>query len=326
MKKISISQKIKILASLSMLAVFIGISITIYLNEKNIKDATIINIAGEQRMLTQKISKNIFSPSSQNTKNFEELNSAILKFNQNIKTLQNGDLHLGISSAPTQKINTQITKVLLLWNTFEKNTILFQEVVMKNDSEKLDQLIHYFENSNIELLNEVDTVVTLYTNHIEEKTTFIKKFQYLSFILLFIFSIFAIIQLRKIEMNARNFLSKSKNITIDDIQHKELLNAEEEPELVEMADNFNAFIHKVSSAMEYSQTALEQSKIASKKLENLAEEFYTIIDEIEDKTEISKQLDQSENIVIESNEEIIRSTRKLQKLKNELDKILASCQ
>jgi nitrate/nitrite-specific signal transduction histidine kinase len=36
------------------------IATTIYLNNKNEKDAMIINIAGKQRMLTQNISKNIF--------------------------------------------------------------------------------------------------------------------------------------------------------------------------------------------------------------------------------------------------------------------------
>ena len=37
------------------------ITTTIYLNNKNEKDAMIINIAGKQRMLTQNISKNIFT-------------------------------------------------------------------------------------------------------------------------------------------------------------------------------------------------------------------------------------------------------------------------
>ncbi|MEA3353902.1 MAG: hypothetical protein U9Q33_08815 [Campylobacterota bacterium] len=48
--------------------------------------------------------------------------------------------------------------------------------------------------------------------------------------------------------------------------------------------------------MNYSQTALEQSEKASKKLENLTEEFGDIIDELENKSDIIKQIDKSEDI------------------------------
>ena len=60
MKKSNISTKIKIIGILFALLMTSIIATTIYLNNKNEKDAMIINIAGKQRMLTQNISKNIF--------------------------------------------------------------------------------------------------------------------------------------------------------------------------------------------------------------------------------------------------------------------------
>lgn len=325
MKNISVSQKIKVLASLLILTIFAVISITIYLNQKNIKDATIVNIAGKQRMLTQKITKNIFYLYQYKTDDFSELDNAISEFNHGLKTLKDGNKLLGITPAPTQEINNQISKVIILWDSFEKNTKNFKTSLLQNDINQLNSILKYIYKTNNQLLAEVDTIVTLYTRHIEEKTNFIKNFQYLSFSFLFFFTLYALIQLRQIEAHAREFIKKSKKISSNDLENIELLDMNGETEFIEMAGNFNCFINKVSSAMDYSQTALEQSKLASQKLESLTDEFSNIISELENRPEITKQLDRSEDIVIESTEDLMKSTKKLQNLKDELDKLLINC-
>ncbi|MGB1227103.1 MAG: type IV pili methyl-accepting chemotaxis transducer N-terminal domain-containing protein, partial [Poseidonibacter sp.] len=60
MKKNTISRKIKLIGVLFVVLMLSIINATIYLNEKNKKDALVINVAGKERMLTQKISKNVF--------------------------------------------------------------------------------------------------------------------------------------------------------------------------------------------------------------------------------------------------------------------------
>jgi len=325
MQNISVSQKIKILASLLILTIFTVISITIYLNQKNIKDATIVNIAGKQRMLTQNITKNIFYLYQYKTNDFSELDMAISEFNHGLVTLKDGSKLLGILPAPTEDISKQITKVIVLWGDFEKNTMSFKTALINNNINQLNSILKYFHKTNTQLLKEVDTVVNLYTKHIEQKTNFIKNFQYISLSLLFVFTLYALIQLRQIESHAREFIEKSKKISSNDLKDMELLDMKGETEFLEMADNFNCFINKVSSAMNYSQTALEQSKLASDKLESLTDEFSNIIDELENRPEISKQLDKSEDIVIQSTEDLLKSTKKLQNLKDELDKLLTSC-
>lgn len=325
MKNISVSQKIKVLASLLIITVFSVISITIYLNQKNVKDATIVNLAGKQRMLTQKITKNIFYLHQYKTNNFSELDNAISEFNHGLRTLKDGNKLLGIAPAPTQDISNQIAKVIILWDSFEKNTNNFKVALMNNDINQLNAILKYIDSSNNKLLEEVDTIVTLYTKHIEQKTDFIKNFQYLSFSFLFVFTLYALIQLRQIEAHAREFIEKSKKISSNDLENIELLDMNGESEFVEMADSFNCFINKVSSAMDSSQIALEQSKLASAKLESLTDEFSDIIKELENRPEISRQLDKSEDIVIESTEDLMKSTKKLQNLKDELDKLLTNC-
>jgi len=325
MKNISISNKVKILTGLLIITVFSVIAITIYLNQKNVKDALIMNIAGKQRMLTQNITKNIFYLYQFKSENFKELDKVISNFNYGLKILKEGDQVLEIEPTANAEITAQIDKVIVHWRNFEKHIEDFKTALIKRDKEQLTSLLQYFHTTNTQLLQEVDASVSLYTMHIEEKTNFIKKFQYLAFFLLLIFTIYSITKLQQIEQRAKEFIAKSKEISTKEFKNIEFLNTNVESEFVEVADNFNCFINKVSSAMNYSQIALEQSKIASEKLEDLTDEFNDIIDELQNKPEVSKQLNKSEDIVIESSEDLIKSTKKLKKLKSELDKILTSC-
>jgi len=322
MKKIGVRQKIKILGSLLLSSIFIVISITIYLNQKNIKDATIINIAGKQRMLTQRITKNIFYLYQTRSNNFAEIDNAIEQFEFGLTTLRDGNKILKIGKSPTEEITEQITKVSVLWNSFKKNTKEFKTALLNENIQKLNSIIEYTYQTNNKFLDEVDNVVALYTDYIEYKTTFIKNFQYVAFSFLFIFSIYALIQLKQIEANATEFLDKYKKIKEADINKLEPIKVESEKEFEEMADSINFFINKVNSAMNYSQSALEQSKLASDKLQDLTDEFENIIDDLENKSDIIKSIDKSEDIAIESSDNLIKTTKKLNDLKKQLDNIL----
>ncbi|RXJ91567.1 hypothetical protein CRV01_00300 [Arcobacter sp. CECT 8983] len=322
MKQVSVSQKIKIIGALLILSIFTVIVVTIFLNQKNIKDATIVNIAGKQRMLSQRITKNVYFLYQNKQDNFTEIDNAIEQFNYGLGTLISGDNLLGISAAPTQELKEQMTKVVILWTSFEKNVREFKEALIKNDTQKLNSTIKFINNNNNKLLEEVDEVVTLYAKYIEEKTAFIRKFQYSAFTLLLLLAVYSIIQLRQIELNAREFIEKSKKISSGDINELTPININTEKEFVEVADNMNNFISRVSSAMNYSQTALEQSKKASQKLESLTEEFDDLINEFENKSDVIKGLDRSEDIMIESTEDLLKTTKRLQSLKSQLDSLV----
>jgi methyl-accepting chemotaxis protein len=71
--------------------------------------------------------------------------------------------------------------------------------------------------------------------------------------------------------------------------------------------------------------AIEQSIQASSKLEEIADEFDIILNDLENSSDVTKQLNQSENMMIESTEELINSTKRLQQLKDKLDTLLIQC-
>ena len=55
-----ISTKVKFVSGILSFMIVMIIVLTVVLNKKNEKDSLIINIAGKQRMLSQKMSKEIF--------------------------------------------------------------------------------------------------------------------------------------------------------------------------------------------------------------------------------------------------------------------------
>ena len=328
MKENTITNKIKLIGIFFIILMTSIIITTIYLNEKNKKDALLINIVGKQRMLTQKISKNIFYLYQNNESN-KELDEAIIEFIYNLNSLKNGNTLIGIFKAPTNDIINQILKVEALWNEFYKNTNDFKKNLNKRNSSNellLETIVRSVYNTNNVLLNEVDVLVSMYTVYTEEKTDYIRYIQYLFALIILILISYSFSQLKTMEANAKKFFEFSKQLTQNtDDKPLEPIQIEAEKEIVEATDTINCFINKINSAMVYSANAVEQSRNASIKLEEITDEFDIIINELTNSTEISKQLDRSEGIAIQTQEELINSTKKLQELKKELDILLNFC-
>ena len=329
MKPNTISTKIKLIGIFFIILMTSIIITTIYLNEKNKKDAQVINIAGKQRMLTQKISKNIFYIYHNNKQSYNELDDATIEFMHNLNSLKYGNNQLDIYKASTDMIEKQISKVEILWNNFYLSINEFKKILDSKDDtteQKFKNSIDSIYTINTILLNEVDILVSMYTAHMEEKSDYLKTIQYIFGLIILFLMLYSFNQLKTMEENVKKFFELSKKIVQNPTNEPlEPIQIEAEKEIVEATDTINCFIDKINSAMIYSANAVEQSKNASIKLEEITDEFDVIINELTNSAEISVQLNKSEDIVIQTQEELISSTKKLQELKNELDKLLKSC-
>jgi len=325
-----ISTKIRVLGAGLIFTILSLIVLTIYLNQKNIKDSLVINIAGKERMLTQQISKNIFYLYHQRELDFNELDNAVEEFKYILNSLKNGDKLRGISSSPTDEIAQQISKIIVLWNSFNMNVQTFKElIIVKNDEneKKLQVQVNSIYTSNNNLLKEVDHLVSMYTQYTEQKTHTIKNFQYGGAFILFLLIIYSILQLKIIESHANEFLRYSKNIINMQVENKpiEYIEIDAEKEIVEVSDTLNCFINKINSAMQYSEEAVTKSQLASEKLEEISDEFDKLLDDIEDSQSLSSQLSKSEDIAIQSSEDLLQTTKKLANLKQQLDNLKVAC-
>ena len=217
----------------------------------------------------------------------------------------------------------------VLWNNFHKNIEDFKKQAQKRDEDNktiLKNIVISIYNTNTPLLSEVDNLVSMYTTYSEQKSDFIRYIQYIFALIIIFLIIYSFSQLKAMEENAKKFFEESKKI-MENSSNEPLvpIKIEAEKEIVEATDTINCFINKINSAMTYSANAIEQSKNASVKLEEITDEFDKIIDELNNSADISKQLNKSEDIVIQSQENLMNSTKKLQELKNELDKLMNSC-
>ncbi|MBA1437834.1 MAG: type IV pili methyl-accepting chemotaxis transducer N-terminal domain-containing protein [Epsilonproteobacteria bacterium] len=331
-KSAKISTKIKVLGALLIVLMISGITTTIYLNQNNVKDALMINIAGKQRMLTQKMTKSIFYTYYSDTQDFSELNNAVDAFEKGLNILEFGDAHKGLYGVPTRDIASQLSHVRSLWKSFSQEIENFKLYSVANGSknaQKLHGTVERIHEQNSVLLDEVDKLVGMYTTYSETKTHNIKIFQYLVAFVLMMLLVYALLQLKAIEAHVDEFMNYSKNL-VHSIENNKLeplqVTKESEEEIKEVSDMINRFIEKINSAMEFSNEALTQSQQASAKLEEITDEFDDILDDLKDKSLSMKFLNNSEDIVIESTENLIRSTKKLQKLKKDLIELTKSCQ
>ena len=324
MKKSNISTKIKVIGILFALLMTSIIATTIYLNNKNEKDAMIINIAGKQRMLTQNISKNIFYLYSNPKSSQNELDTSIEEFIYNLESLKGGNSLSKLKESPNIQIDRQMLQIEYLWSIFYQNIVKFKELIHNNTNQKeLQNIVNIIYETNPELLYEVDALVSLHTINSEQKIRFLKNSQYFFAILILFLIIYSFLELKTMEKNALRFLEESKKVMEQNFEEPlKPLKIEAEGELVEASNIFNRFLNKINSAIIDSNSALEQSKNASYKLEEISNEFDEIINEIQNKSEISKQLNRSEDIAIQTQEQLLHSSKRLNELKNELEKII----
>ena len=324
MKKSNISTKIKVIGILFALLMTSIIATTIYLNNKNEKDAMIINIAGKQRMLTQNISKNIFYLYSNPKSSQNELDSSIEEFIYNLESLKGGNSLGKLKEAPNMQIDRQMLQIEYLWSIFYQNIVKFKELIHNNTNQKeLQNIVNIIYETNPELLYEVDALVSLHTINSEQKIRFLKNSQYFFAILILFLIIYSFLELKTMEKNALKFIEESKKVMEQNFEEPlKPIKIEAEGELIEASNIFNRFLNKINSAIIDSNSALEQSKNASYKLEEISNEFDEIINEIQNKSEISKQLNKSEDIAIQTQEQLLHSSKRLNELKNELEKII----
>ena len=118
-----------------------------------------INLAGKQRMLTQKMSKEAFLIANgiDTEKNIANLQVTRNLFDKTLKGLKNGDSDLGLDKTTKGKIIKQLDKVTKLWTGFSQST----SNVIRNGTVNPED-IKVIATKNIPLLKEMNKGVKLY--------------------------------------------------------------------------------------------------------------------------------------------------------------------
>jgi len=200
-KKIRFSSafsKLTLMLTLNFL-LLIGIGIQYYLLSRKQKTATlVVNVAGRQRMLTQKITKGMLSYVREKKRSLQketekaalikdETTKAVILFDKSLKILKNGGITFFVGEhsvrvvppAPSLEIFAQLKKVDLLWYRF-KSELFYVLRHRGANRERFSKAYEYVLNSNNELLDEVNNVVGLFEGESEKCIEQIKHFQFFS--------------------------------------------------------------------------------------------------------------------------------------------------
>ncbi len=122
------------------------------------QSGTVINLAGKQRMLTQKMSKEalFIAKGIDVEKNKESLKKTEELFNKTLNGLINGDKDLNLPKTEDKDILAQLQKVQELWTPFKAN--IDKVVEGKSDKATLEAIA----KENIPLLKEMNKAVGMY--------------------------------------------------------------------------------------------------------------------------------------------------------------------
>ncbi len=199
--KITHSNKLPILLSAVILLLVCIIVIHFQIIRIQDSDSIRINLSGRQRMLTQKLSKEILQYSNKSITEVDFLKTMEI-FDSTLRALlDGGDVTLDLKSQEKEYlkpikndvIRNQLLQISFLWEEFQQNVMFFSE---SNDPAALK----YILSNNIALLEKMDAVVLNLQLTAEKNNQKINIILYSTYILIFIIfaalSINAIIQLK----------------------------------------------------------------------------------------------------------------------------------
>jgi len=174
--------------ALSTIALSVIISQILVRNHLDTKksDSTVINIAGRQRMLSQKLTKEIVSL----TVSFDKNNRNILKkniketlilWNLSHNSLQKGNDSLGLPKKNSRKIKQQFTAINPVFDSILKASKSIVKRLEINPLISIDELssdIKKITNNEGEFLFIMDKIVNQYDSEADEKVVWLRKLEF----------------------------------------------------------------------------------------------------------------------------------------------------
>ncbi|WP_333803572.1 type IV pili methyl-accepting chemotaxis transducer N-terminal domain-containing protein [Sulfurospirillum sp.] len=282
-----------------------------------------IDLSGRQRMLSQRmglyVSRYLRSANAQDLLVYADAKAL---YNKTIKSFLDDT---AVKNAP------DVYAIVKETNAYWEEYTLYLDHIIAVESE-INKHMAFVHEKNVQLLNAMDEAVWLYTDHSEAKNDMFLKFQYIALLVGFIIMVYAFVMTKEIIEHLEGFVQKAKELAHGDIssfsaQHV-TLSANSEDELKEASTHISLFVQKVNLAMKDSEDALKKAENAVSQLQQLALEVEDVIedmgiDESEKKT-FDKNVNATEDIAIQSAENLIHVNRMLQKLKKSLNAMVES--
>ncbi|MDD5717925.1 MAG: type IV pili methyl-accepting chemotaxis transducer N-terminal domain-containing protein [Sulfuricurvum sp.] len=324
-----ITSRIKMISFILSLLLVSLIIITVYLNQQSKHDGYVIHIIGKERMLTQKMAKELFLNLHRQQSDFNSYINAKNEFISNLRSLQTGTHDGKISPPPNDKIALQLTHIGSESDRFMTlaETIKVKIVLHSPPSEgELDEL---YRVNNL-LLEQIDKTVHAYTTASEEKIERLQWIQYLGALATLLAVIGSTLLSKQIDEEFEHFLSNAKEVSkirCDDVSDHEPDRKEPQNELLQAESDMKTFLTHVEAILNRAQNALIESKNTLIQIEDAAKTMEQQLSQTSlsdpDKDEINDYIDMSENLTINSLEKIATTQQMLDKFQTMLEQIVS---
>lgn len=287
---------------------------------KNKLDSNYIDLSGRQRMLSQRMS--LFLKKYLRTSNNEDYT-----FYLNTKNLYDETILSFLNDAKIKaipEVYTSVQNTYKNWKNFEDYATTLIEYQNAIDSD-----LKFIYNNNIKILNSMDEAVWLFTDYSEQKNMYFIYMQFLLLSIGLIIILFTFSLSKEIINHINDFVDKTKMLAISDITQANLgnfmLKETHEDELKEASGHINSFVTKVNNVMKHSQDAIEKAEQAIAELEFLSDNASSAFSELNlnevEKKGFGKKISATEDMAIESTENLLHVAQMLKKLKSNLSSI-----
>ena len=146
--------------------------------ERSAFNGNIVNLAGKQRMLTQKMSKEAEAVYQGNMKAISAMTASRDEFSKVLKGLVDGDSGAGILAPPNSEIADKLNKVVTLWKPFEAKVNQLEsgaraaqgDVAKMKANKQVSEAIAYVRGNNVTLLKTMNAAVGAWAGYVDSDT------------------------------------------------------------------------------------------------------------------------------------------------------------
>ena len=275
-------------------------------------EGEVVNRAGKQRMLTQKMARTLSEFFTlRDTNSYKGLYTFFGQYKHSL------DLFLRHQTfSNDSKAVALLNHNVELFNQYREISDRFY-----SEHNRLGKQIEFIYEFNTVLLSAFNAAVAHYASHSDEKKKFFEQVQIVAGVIALFFVLIAFLSLSSI---IRQFDRFSK--TTDALKDEEDIYCQRASELEEATHGIEQFAKKIDQAILHAQKAVQESEKAAIELGHLSEEMETLVHhnfgEKDNVTAIDSILDRSEDIAIQSVEELHATSELLEKLHNNLNTLM----
>lgn len=301
--------------------------VTWYTTSAQKADGLVINLAGRQRMLSQKMSKELFLfAGATETAAKEKLKSSadntIKIFDITLSALADSgkaplslDLKGAYATIPkaSEPALSQLNKVKGLWNDF---SIQMKKALSKNNNAA--KSLEYIKNNNITLLKEMNKAVVMLQKSSEKKIQRLILFQSFGLIIGIILMVISILQIRSIVKNLLQSSDTAKEMSSGDLTKRFETADKPKNELDELdflGYNLNTFAQSLQESMKNIYQEAQDLNTSSTDMNTIATELSQETDSSAEKTSNVAQhavaMSEDMNAVAAAMEELTANTQQI---------------